>query len=101
MRSAPTEWSKFFCVSNLASIGRIDRFCAHSEAEEVLPRSKVFKVPRGSTYAFAASLLWRYNASVNVLAAHTISATVIELPTRKRGAYSVSYERSGIQALKA
>jgi hypothetical protein len=41
------------------------------------------------------------NANVKVNAALTIKPTVTELPTRKRGAYVVSYVISAIQALKA
>lgn len=38
---------------------------------------------------------------VKVDAAQTMRATVVTFPTRKRGAHSVLYVMSGIQALKA
>lgn len=55
--------------------------------------------PHGYTYAL--SLLSRYTASANVVAAQTIKATVIEFPTKNLGAYVVLYDINGIHALKA
>lgn len=53
------------------------------------------------TTPLAASLLCKNIASDSVNAAHTMNATVVEFPTRKRGAYVVLYVNSGIHALKA
>jgi hypothetical protein len=50
---------------------------------------------------FLASRRCSNNANVKVNAALTIKPTVTELPTKKRGAYVVSYVMSAIQALKA
>jgi len=50
---------------------------------------------------FFASRRCSSKARVNVKAALTIKPTVTELPTRKRGAYLVSYVIRAIQALKA
>lgn len=52
-------------------------------------------------FAFLASRRCKNNANVKVKAALTIKPTVTELPTKKRGAYVVSYVISAIQALKA